>query len=195
MAKNEIDQEAVLSMYDVSSLESLGVHMFFGEVDTESARAAADFILKSNLLYPDDRALTMFLNTCGGECHEGFAVLDLMDSSRLPIATVGIGQIASMGVLLLSGGTHGLRTITKSSEVMAHQFSASVGGKQHELVATTKSLKMLEDRFYSHFLRHTKLSKAKIKDILFSPSDRYLTPAECKKYGLVDKVVDYISNT
>ena len=189
MPRPEEDQTTPTA-YDDVTLESLGAHMFFGEVTEETSYAACEFILKSNLFYEHSKPLTMFFNTCGGECSEGFAVIDLMETSRMPISTVGIGQIASMGVLLLSAGTPGLRTLTTNSEVMAHQFSSTLYGKQHELIATTLGLKQLEDKFYKHFLRHSKLTKRQIKDILFSTTDRYLTPSECKKYGLIDKIVE-----
>jgi ATP-dependent Clp protease, protease subunit len=180
------------SAYDSNSLESLGCHMFFGEVDTDTSHAACEFILKSNLIQADaKKPLTMFINSVGGECGEGFAVIDLMETSRIPIATVGIGNIMSMGVLLISAGTRGLRTMTKNTEVMAHQFAGYFAGKQHELIATQTAYNMLEQRFIRHFLNHTSMTEKQIRDVLFAPSDRYLTPAECKKFGLVDRVVDY----
>lgn len=177
--------------YDLNSLESMGCHMFFGAVDTETSRAACDFILKSNLLRSSPDPLTMFINTCGGECHEAFAVIDLMESSRLPIATVGTGTIMSMGVLLMSAGTKGLRTLTKNAEVMAHQFEGYMAGKQHELIAIQTAYGLLEARFIRHFLRHSRMSEKQIRDVLFSPSDRYLTPTECRRFGLCDQVVEH----
>lgn len=84
-----------------------------------------------------------------------------------------------------------MRTLTKNSEVMAHQFAGYFHGKQHELIATQTAYKMLEARFFKHFLNHSAMSEKQIRDVLFAPSDRYLTPAECKKYGLVDHVVNF----
>lgn len=190
MSKHEEPQTAKAA-YDDVSLESFGAHMFFGAVDETTSHAAAEFILKSNLFHENKKPLTMFFNTCGGECSEGFAVIDLMETSRLPIATVGIGQISSMGVLLLSAGTPGMRTITKNSEVMAHQFAGYFSGKQHELIATQHAYQLLEKRFFRHFLRHSLMTEKQIRSVLFAPSDRYLTPAECKKFGLVDRVVEF----
>jgi ATP-dependent Clp protease protease subunit len=190
MAKRE-DQEETNNPYDELSLEALGVHQFFGEVDEEKSKAACEFILKSNILFKDRTSLTMILNTVGGECGEGFAVIDVMDTSRIPIATVGLGNIMSMGVLLLSAGHKGLRSITKNTEVMAHQFAGYFHGKQHELIATQHAYKLLEDRFIKHFLRHSTMTEKQVRDVLFSPSDRYLTPTELKRYGLVDHVVEY----
>jgi ATP-dependent Clp protease protease subunit len=192
MQKKPEDQDSPSdNPYDNLSLGALGVHLFFGEVDEEKSYAACEFILKSNLLHNDRSSLTMILNTVGGETSEGFAVIDVMNTSRIPVATVGLGNIMSMGVLLLSGGTHGYRAITKNANIMAHQFSGYFSGKQHDLIATQTSYHMLEERMIKHFLRHSTMSEKQVRDILFSPSDRYLTPTECKKYGLVDRVVEY----
>lgn len=191
MQKKPEDQDPSQSPYDTFSLEALGVHQFFGEVDEDKAQAACEFILKSNILSKDRSSLTLVLNTVGGECGEGFAVIDVMQTSRIPVATVGIGNIMSMGVLLLSAGAKGYRAITRNTEVMAHQFAGYFHGKQHELIATQHAYKMLEEKFFKHFLRHSKMNEKQIREVLFAPSDRYLTPGECLKYGLVDRVVDY----
>ena len=185
------DNQTTDKVYDDLTLGSMGAHMFFGAVDNDTSHDACEFILKSNLFYKDKKPLTMFFNTGGGESSDGFAIIDLMETSRLPIATVGIGTICSMGVLLVSAGNKGMRTLTKNSEVMAHQFSGYFDGKQHELIAQQTAYKMLERRFIRHFLNHSTMSEVQIRDVLFGPSDRYLTPAECKRYGLVDRVVDY----
>lgn len=195
MQKKPEDQDPTESPYDTFSLEALGVHQFFGEVDEDKSRAACEFVLKSNILFKNRSALTVVLNTVGGECAEGFAVIDIMQTSRIPVATVGIGNIMSMGVLLLSAGAKGLRTITHNTEIMAHQFAGYFHGKQHELIATQTAYKMLEDKFFRHFLRHSKMTEKQVRDILFSPSDRYLTPQECLRYGLVDRVVEYYDAT
>lgn len=186
------EQDGIMVNFDTISLEALQVHQFFGEVNPETAYNACNFILKSNLLYHETIPLTMILNTVGGECGEGFAVIDTMLSSRLPVHTVGIGSIMSMGVLLLTAGYKGQRKITKNTEVMAHQFSSSFYGKQHELVATSRSFKMLEQRMQRHFIKHTTMTAAEVKDVLFAPSDRYLTPKECKRYGICDIIVDHL---
>lgn len=187
-------QNEDLDSYDASSLESMGCHMFFGAVDNESSRNACEFILKSSMSRSKDLPLTLFVNSVGGDCQSGFAVIDLMQTSRIPIATVGVGTVMSMGVLLVSAGSKGLRTITKNCEIMAHQFSSGYGDlKFHDLIATNAAYHHLEARFLKHFLKHSTMTERQIRDILFSPSDRYLTPQEFKKYGLCDRVVETFS--
>lgn len=172
------------------SLESLNTHLLFGDVDTENVKNAVEFVIKSNILFKKTQELTIFLNTIGGDCYEGFALIDIIEASKHPIKIIGLGNILSMGVLLLSAGHKGKRTILKNTQVMAHQFWYHNGGKFHELLAAHKSELYLESQFIRHFLHHTKMSENQIRDIVFSPSDRWLTPAECKKYGIVDHVLD-----
>lgn len=176
--------------YDMISLESLGAFMLFGPIDREASHATCSFLIKENLLNDDPEGLTMFINSEGGSVTDGFAIIDVMETSKMPITTVGMGLIASMGLLIFTAGHKGTRTLCKGTEVMAHQFWAAMEGKQHELVAAHAAQVRLERQFIDHYLRHSKMSEKQIKDILFGPTDRYLTPAECVKYGLADLVTE-----
>lgn len=174
------------------SIESLGSHLLFGEINEETIKSAIEFIIKCNKLYADERDLSLFINSTGGNVSDGFALIDMMNISRLNVKTIGLGNIMSMGVLLLAAGTPGKRIITKNCQVMAHQFSSGVEGKFHEVLAAHKADLYLEQQFLTHFKNCTKMTEKQIKDILLGPSDRWLTPIECKKYGIVDHIVDQI---
>ena len=181
--------ENFLDFNDIS-METLGCHMLFGDTDEEGVKAATEFILKSNIIFRDNRLLNLFVNTPGGNITDGFALIDVMSASRLQVKTIGIGSVASMGVLILSAGHKGHRTITKNTEVMAHQFYAEHSGKFHELVSVHKAEIYAQHQFIQHFKTHSNMSEKQIKDIVFGTSDNWLSPSECKKYGLVDHVVD-----
>ena len=170
------------------SLESLGAHLMFGEVHTDTMKEAINFILKANIIFNDD--ITLVLNTVGGETSAGFALIDIMEASRLHVRTVGMGNIISMGMLLICAGHKGKRFMLKNSCAMAHQFSGWSEGKFHELMSTQKAFEYLKTQMVTHFLRHTKMSEKQVMDIMFGPTDRYLSPSECKKFGIVDHVVD-----
>jgi ATP-dependent Clp protease, protease subunit len=172
------------------SIESLGAHVLFGDVDKDSMKAATTFLLKANQIFKPSQELTFFINTLGGDCYDGFAFIDVMEISRNPIKTVGLGNIVSMGVLILAAGNKGRRIMTKNTQVMAHQFSDNTSGKFHEIMAAFKADIYLKKQFIEHFKRHTTMKENQIEDILFGPTDRWLTPKECKKYGLVDHIVD-----
>lgn len=170
------------------SLSMVGVHMLFGDIDVNSSHACAEFLLKANMVLDDGFPLTLFINSGGGSVTDGWAIIDIMDMSRLPVSTVAIGEICSMGLLIFSAGTKGMRVITPQTLVMAHQFTAGTWGKQHELVAARKLHDHLEKQFLRHFLKHSNMSEKQIRDVLMSPSDRWLTPEECIKYGLADEI-------
>lgn len=174
--------------FDIVSLDSLGVHLLFGEVDNWVIKDAVTFVLKANLLLQDD--ITIVLNTVGGDVAEGFGLIDVMEASRLNIRTVGMGNIISMGMLIICAGTPGKRVMMKNTTAMAHQFNSYATGKFHELIAQNESNLYTKEQFIIHFQKHTKMTKKQIEDIMFGKSDKYLSPAECKKYGLIDKIVD-----
>lgn len=193
IAEDELaeEQQQVIPMEAVS-LNTLGTHLLFGEIGTASAYSAINFIIKSNLIYDNGTNLTLMVNSPGGSVSDGFALIDVMETSRLDISTVGIGQVASMGVLVVSAGTKGKRIVTKNTEIMAHQFSTMIYGKYHELIASQKYHERLEKMFIKHFLKHTTMSEKQVRDIMFSPTDRWLTPAEAKKYGICDEVREHM---
>ncbi len=172
------------------SLEFLGGHLLFGEIDVETVREASGFIIKSNQLMDKSRDLTLFINSQGGSVYDGFALIDLMGISKHDINTIGIGNLMSTAVLIFTAGTPGKRILTKNTTIMAHQFSSSADGKFHEIMASYKADIQLRAQFVYHFKMTTKMSEKQIADVLFGPSDRYLTPTECKKYGICDKIVD-----
>lgn len=191
LAQGDEDEQQIIPL-DGISLNTLGAHLLFGEVNTTSVYQAVNFIIKSNFVFDHDTQLTMIVNSPGGSVSDGFALIDVMETSRLDITTVGIGQVASMGVLIVSAGTKGKRVITKNTEIMAHQFSTMVYGKYHELVASQKYHEQLEKMFIKHFMKHTTMTEKQVKDIMFSPTDRWLTPAEAKKYGICDEVREHM---
>lgn len=177
---------------DEIPIEALGMHLMFGDIETSSVKNAIEFIIKGNALLNQD--LVLMVNTVGGDTSEGFALIDVMEASRLPVQTVGLGNIISMGMLVMCAGTKGKRVMMKNSCAMAHQFSGYLEGKFHELVATQKAFTYLKEQMVGHFVRHTKMTEKQVNDVLFAPSDRYLTPTECKKYGIIDHVVEELPN-
>lgn len=170
------------------SLNDMGIHLLFGEVDTPRIHDAVEFVVRGNVLLDGD--LTIMLNTIGGETSEGFALIDIMQASRLDIRTIGMGNVMSMGVLIGCAGTKGKRFMLKNASVMAHQFDAQFEGKFHELVATHNSFLYLKKQMVNHFVTNTDMSEKQVASILFAKTDRYLTPKECLKYGLIDHILE-----
>ena len=66
---------------------------------------------------------------------DGFALIDIIHGSRLPIWTVGIGMLASMGLMIFMAGEKGHRVLTPNTLILSHQWSGVDSGKEHELVS------------------------------------------------------------
>lgn len=173
---------------DSISLQSLGAYMLFDEIDNETARDLCEFIIKANYIFDSKQDLTILVNSPGGQMYDGYAVIDLMETSRLKIKTVGIGMIASMAALITTAGSKNMRTMTKNAFVMTHQFSTQMEGKYHEVIATRKHDDDLHDKCIKHFLKYTTMTKKQIKDVILGSSDKWLTAKEALKYGMCDRI-------
>lgn len=170
-------------------LRDNGIFLFAEDVNEESCADAIEFVLESNL--QDERKydhLTLIINSRGGNCFDGFALLDVMAGSKLPVHTVGIGIIASMGLLLFMGGKKGHRIITPNTMILSHQWSAFEWGKEHELIAGAKKNDLLSAMIMRHYKKCTKLNQKQIKEILLPPSDVWLSAEEALEYGICDEI-------
>lgn len=175
---------------DNFSLQSIGAYMLFKHIDEESAEDLCEFIIKANYMFPPEQAITLLINSPGGGVYDAFGIIDLMESSKLEIQTVGIGLIASMAALIFTCGTKGRRMMSKNSFIMTHQFSQTLDGKYHEFIAQREHEDDIHKRFIQHFVRHTKMNEKQITDVLLSPADRYITAKEALKLGICDIVKD-----
>lgn len=177
-------------LLDSISLTNLGAYMLFEEIHEESALRLCEYLLKANMICDPDDTLTLFINSGGGSVTDGWAIIDVMESSRVDISTVALGCIASMAVLIFVAGTKGKRVMAPKTAVMTHQFSTAFWGKQHELMAARKFHDTLEKQFIAHFVRYTKMTEKQVREVLLKPSDTWLTAEECLKYGICDEVRD-----
>jgi ATP-dependent Clp endopeptidase proteolytic subunit ClpP len=185
-----LSPQSILSPMDLTSLQSLGVFMFFDDVSPESTRDLSEFLIKANCIFADKQPLTIFINSPGGSVYHGFGIIDLMEASRLPIQTVAIGSVCSMGSIIFTSGTRGMRVMSRNAYIMTHQFSDWMEAKYHEFVAHRKHHDELHNKFVQHFVRTTKMSEKQVKDILLGNTDKWITAKEALKYGLCDLVKD-----
>jgi len=173
-----------------SDLRNNGIFLFPYGVDEESCADAIEFILEANLaVNPTYDHLTLIVNSHGGSVVDGFALLDVMAGSRLPVWTAGIGILASMGLLIFIGGERGHRILTPNTMIMSHQWWSLNFGKEHELIAARKCNDLISDMVMRHYKRYTKLKKEKdIRKYLLPESDVWLSAEEALRYGLCDKI-------
>lgn len=169
-------------------LDDEGVIRLFGPVDAASAASAIESILDHNLR-PRRPFLRLWVHSPGGEVDAGFALLDLMRWSRLPIHTTGLGLVASMGLLVLMAGAPGHRTLMPRTSVLSHRFQAGSSGSHADLVAQRFQQDLVHQRIVDHYAACTGIADAvRLEAELLRPIDRWLTPDEAVGFGLADRV-------
>ena len=174
---------------EVSNLVDAGYHLMFENVDSSSAQTAIEWIMESNLTTDKKhKALTLVICSPGGDLPAGFPLIDVMRGSSIPIRTVGLGLIASCGLLLFISGTKGRRTLTPNTSILSHQFSWGTYGKEHELFAAQKEYALTTRRMIGHYKKCTGLNDEKIRKYLLPPQDVWLDAKEAKKLGICDQV-------
>jgi ATP-dependent Clp protease protease subunit len=173
------------------SLQECGMYVFMDEVDSDSIAPIIEWILEQNYVVPvAERKQELLLMICsdGGELAAAFALIDVMRSSAIPIKTVGLGQIASSGLLIFMAGAKGRRVLTPNTSILSHQFSWANEGKAHELFATVREYDLTQKRMLEHYRSCTHLSDAKIKEFLLPAQDRWLDANEALRLGICDKI-------
>lgn len=161
--------------------------LFMDEVHYDSARELIQWILACNFSEKSFDMLNVIICSPGGDLRAAFAVVDIMKGSKIPIRTVGIGEIASAGLLMFMAGKKGERIITPNTGILSHQYNWGNMGKQHELIASNKEIDLTTQRYIDHYKKCTKLKTEKdIRQYLLPPSDMWLSAEEAVKYGIAD---------
>ena len=168
-----------------------GIMYFSDGFDSQTTKPVIQAIIEKNLMPNSQRPkeLTLVINSPGGQVHSAFALIDTMKGSAIPVKTVGLGMIASCGLLTFMSGTKGRRVLTPNTSILSHQYSWGSGGKEHELFARVREFELSTARMLEHYKKCTGLSEKKVRDILLPPEDRWLSAKEAVKYGIADKIV------
>jgi ATP-dependent Clp protease protease subunit len=169
-------------------LRSRGIHLIFGDINIDVARETVRFILEMNFNRTPPEYLTFIINSPGGELSSCFSIIDAMVGSKIPIHTIGIGEVASCGLLIFIAGQKGHRTLTKNTSILSHQWSSEAEGKQHELLSTVVEYNLTNHRIVGHYKKCTGLSEKVIREKLLPESDVWLSSTEAKKYKLCDRI-------
>ena len=137
-----------------------GIMYFSDGFDSNTTKPVIQTIIEKNLMPNSQRPneLTLVINSPGGQVHSAFALIDTMKGSAIPVKTVGLGMIASCGLLTFMSGTKGRRVITPNTSILSHQYSWGSGGKEHELFARVREFELSTARTvsYTHLTLPTK---------------------------------------
>jgi len=181
----ELENESTTSQ----DLQAAGMYVFMGEVSAENIQPIVEWILLENFV-SKKRKKELLLMICseGGDMSAAFALIDVMSSSIIPIKTVGLGQIASAGLMIFLAGAKGRRVLTPNTSILSHQFSWGSEGKSHELFATVKEFELTQQRMVQHYQQCTGLELDQIRTALLPPHDVYLTAEEALALNVCDAI-------
>jgi len=134
-----------------------------------------------------EKDIYMYINSPGGVITSGFGILDTMNYIKPDVATICMGQAASMAALLLSSGTKGKRSALKNSRVMIHQPLGGVQGQATDIEIHTKEILYLREKLNQILSDNTgKTVKTIEKD---TNRDNFLSAEAALDYGLIDQIV------
>jgi ATP-dependent Clp protease protease subunit len=162
--------------------------MLIDDVSEDSAKEIIQWILEANFSEETPDVLNFIICSPGGELSPTFAIIDVMKSSHIPIRTIGLGQIASAGLMIFLAGTKGMRTLTPNTSIMSHQFSGGSIGKEHELFSIVKEFDLTRNKMINHYVKYTGMKEKDVMKYLLPATDVYLTAEEAKKCGICDRI-------
>jgi ATP-dependent Clp protease protease subunit len=172
-------------------LQEAGIYVFMGEVTDETVKPIIEWVLVENhVAKKKKKELLLMICSEGGSVEDAFALIDVINSSAIPVKTVGLGCIASSGLLIFLAGHKGRRVLTPNTSILSHQYSNYHEGKHHELFAIAKEHSLIQQRMLEHYKAATGLSEETILTKLLPASDIYLSADEALKLGICDYISD-----
>jgi ATP-dependent Clp protease, protease subunit len=134
------------------------------------------------------KEISMYINSPGGVVTAGMAIYDTMQFIRCPIATLCLGQAASMGSLLLAAGTKGMRFALPNARIMVHQPSGGFQGQASDIERHAEDIVKMKRRLNEIYVKHTGQTYDVIERTL--DRDHFMTAEQTKEFGLIDKVLN-----
>ena len=148
-------------------------------------------LIVAQLLYLEsenpDKDIHLYINSPGGSVTAGLAIYDTMQFIKPHVSTMCVGQAASMGALLLSGGQKGKRYCLPHSRVMIHQPLGGFQGQASDIDIHAREILSARERLNALLVKHTGQSMEKIQRD--TERDHFLGADEAKNYGLIDAVL------
>jgi ATP-dependent Clp protease protease subunit len=174
--------------YDIySRLLKERVVFIVGPVDDYMANIVVAQMLFLESENPE-KDVALYINSPGGIVSSGLAIYDTMQFIKPDVSTICIGQAASMGAVLLAGGTRGKRYCLPHARVMIHQPAGGFQGQAADMEIQAKEMLETRDRLNKILAKHTGQSVERIKQD--TDRDRFMDWQEAVRYGLIDKVLE-----
>lgn len=173
--------------YDIySRLLKERVVFVVGQVEDHMANLIVAQLLFLESENPD-KDIHVYINSPGGSVTAGLSIYDTMQFIKPDISTMCLGQAASMGAFLLSGGTKGKRYCLPNARTMIHQPSGGAQGQATDIDIQAKEILIIRERLNRLMAEHTGQPLEVIERD--TERDRFMDAEQSKEYGLVDEVV------
>ena len=173
--------------YDIySRLLKERVVFLVGPVEDYSANVIVAQLLFLESENPD-KDIHLYINSPGGSVTAGLAIYDTMQFIKCDVSTMCIGQAASMGALLLTGGAKGKRYCLPHARMMIHQPLGGVQGQASDIEIHAKEILQVRDRLNKIMADHTGQPLEKIE--IDTDRDNFMSGDASVEYGLIDKVL------
>ena len=134
-----------------------------------------------------NKDISFYINSPGGVVTSGLSIYDTMQYIRPPVSTLCVGQAASMGSLLLTAGSKGMRYSLPNSRIMVHQPSGGFQGQATDIMIHARETQALKERLNQIYVEHTGQTYEAVETAL--ERDRFMTPEDAKAWGLIDEIV------
>ena len=134
------------------------------------------------------KEISMYINSPGGVVSSGLSIYDTMQYVRPKVATMCVGQAASMGSLLLAAGEQGMRFCLPNSRVMVHQPSGGFQGQASDIALHAQEILDLKKRLNMIYVKHTNQKMSAVEKAL--DRDNFMTPEQSLEWGIIDKIID-----
>jgi ATP-dependent Clp protease protease subunit len=148
-------------------------------------------VVIAQLLFLDseepEKDIMLYINSPGGIVSSGLAIYDTMQFLHCDVATICIGQAASMGSFLLAAGTKGKRYALPHSKVMIHQPLAGFQGQATDIEIHAKEILKTRETLNELYSKHTGQNVDKIKND--TDRDNFMSAAQAKEYGIIDEIL------
>ncbi len=174
--------------YDIYSRLLKDRIIFIGEtIDDHLANLVVAQLLFLESEDPE-KDVNIYINSPGGVITSGLAIYDTMQYIKCPVATICVGQAASMAAVLLAGGSKGKRVALPSARIMLHQPLGGTQGQATDIQIHAKEILRLKDRLHEILVHHTGQPRDRIERD--TDRDFFMSAEEAVEYGIVDKVIE-----
>lgn len=135
-----------------------------------------------------DADIELYINSPGGSVSAGLAMYDVMQMVKCDVATICVGLAASMGAVLLAGGTAGKRYSLPNARIMIHAVSGGYEGSVQDARIRLQEMDKLHNNLTDILAKHSRQPREKVhRDV---DRDYFMSAQEALEYGLIDKIVD-----